>query len=187
MIAERIAFPPIKESDMIRHHERRGDRVNRQNRLLLIFVAASLSGSCAEAAQQVQQFECGFIYEKMEGGKSGAATCSYTGENVFAVAKEHAPTNEHCRTEPNSGYEDLVNFRIDLTTNKVAWDDQTGLSPFYEPHMIEYYMRHENISKEAATEKVAKSKGSVHYDFNILHTDRIADKTHVDEITQSPI
>jgi len=123
----------------------------------------------------------------MEGGKSGAATCSYTGENVFAVAKEHAPTNEHCRTEPNSGYEDLVNFRIDLTTNKVAWDDQTGLSPFYEPHMIEYYMRHENISKEAATEKVAKSKGSVHYDFNILHTDRIADKTHVDEITQSPI
>jgi hypothetical protein len=155
---------------------------------LLVITAAALCCNRATYAQQSPQFECGFVYEKMEGGKSGAATCSYTGENVFAVAKEHAPTNEHCRTAPNSRYEDLVNFRIDLTTRKVAWDRQSGLSSFALPQMIEYYMRKENLTKEAATAKVAKLKDvSLHYDFDIIHTDKIADRTNVDELTQSPL
>jgi hypothetical protein len=30
-------------------------------------------------------FECAFIYDKFKGGKSGDASCSYEGENVFSA------------------------------------------------------------------------------------------------------
>jgi hypothetical protein len=172
----------------MRDHQHHRDYI-RQYRLLLAITAA-MGSICNAAAQQAQQFECGFIYEKMEGGKSGAAACSYSGEKVFSLpGSPPFSSNEHCKTETNGGYEDLVNFRVDLTTNKVVWDNQSGLSPFYVPHMAEYLMQKEKLSKEAAAEKAAKlgGGGSHHYDFNILHTDKIFDIAYVDEISKKQL
>jgi hypothetical protein len=156
---------------------------------LLLAITVTMGSICHAAAQQAQQFECGFVYEKMKDGKSGAASCSYSAEKVFSFAGATPfPSKEHCRTEDNGRYEDLVNFRVDLATNKVAWDEQSGLSPFYVPRMIEFYMREEKLSKEAATEMVARSQGSTtHHDFDILHTDKIFDITYVDEITKKSL
>jgi hypothetical protein len=153
---------------------------------LLLAIAATMGSICHAAAQQAQQFECGFIYQKMEGGKSGSAACSYLGEKVFSRPRAPFSSKEHCQTEDNANYDDIMNFRVDFTTNTVAWDNQRGASPFFVPHMIEYYMRKEKLSKEAATEMVSR-KVQGHYDFKILHTDKIFDITDVDEISKTPL
>jgi hypothetical protein len=130
-------------------------------------------------------FECGFIYDKFKGGKSSKAACSYEGEKVFSVPGGSGfPANEHCKTEPVTGYTDLINFRIDLSKNKVTWEEQYGLAPFYEPEMIEYIMRTEKLSREEATKRVKGPYSATTYDFNIYHTERIYDTIFVDEVTR---
>src|SRR6516162_8203745 len=103
-----------------------------------------------------QDLNVGFISEKFKGGKSGVAACSYEAEKVFSAPGEKSfPANEHCQTEPvRFGYTDLENVRIDLSENKVTWDQQFGYFSFDEPDMIEFIMRREKITKEEATKRV---------------------------------
>jgi hypothetical protein len=129
-------------------------------------------------------FECGFIYDKFKGGKSSEAACSYDGEKVFGTAGEPFPARLHCKTESVGGFHDLINFRIDLAANTVTWDDQYGLSAFYQLEMIKYYMQTQKISEAEATAKVKGPWRLIHYAFNIRHTEKIYDHIHTDEINR---
>jgi hypothetical protein len=159
--------------------------------LWLVVSSVTLCCICEAVAQQgghnAKAFECGFVYDKMKGGKSSAATCSYTGEMVFGTPNEPFPAKEHCKTESNNGYEDFINFRIDLVANTVTWDEQSGLAPFYEPHMIEYYTQKEKLSREEATARVKVKRPLIHNAFDIRHTDKIYDRIFTDEINRTAL
>jgi hypothetical protein len=126
-------------------------------RKIVLAVAAILVGNSYGFSQQVAHdargFECGFISEKTKGGKSGEASCSYTGERVFSTASRSFPSREHCETKEVFGFDD-VRLQIDFETNKVVWNWEKGLAPFAVSQMIEYYMRTEKIKREEATRKV---------------------------------
>jgi len=126
-------------------------------RKAVLAVAAILVGNSSSFSQQVvhdaRGFECGFIYEKTKGGKSGKASCSYTGERVFGTSSRSFPPREHCDTKEVFDFED-IRLRIDLQVNNVVWEREEGLAPFAIAEMIGYYMRKENISREQATRKV---------------------------------
>jgi hypothetical protein len=136
-----------------------------------------------QAKHDATGFECGFIYDKFKGGKSGDATCSYEGEKVFGLGGIRAPANEHCKTEPVANYVDLVNVHIDLSNNKVTWEEQRGSASFFEPGVIEYIMRKEKLSKAEATKMVTEPLITP-FDFTIYHTERIYDGISVDEVTR---
>jgi hypothetical protein len=159
-------------------------------KLTLVALLVSVSGS-EVAAQQMSQnpkaFECGFIYDKFKGGKSGEASCSYMGEKVFSTANDPFPANEHCKTEPVFGFTDLKNFQIDLPTKKLTWDAQGGLASFAEAEMIDYYMKKEKISREEATKRATTKQPIVHYAFTISHAQRIYDTIYIDEINRTPL
>ncbi len=131
---------------------------SQEKRTIVLAVAAILVGNSYGFSQQVvhdaRGFECGFIYDKTKRGKSGDASCSYTGERVFGIAHSLPPW-EHCKTEQVFDFKD-VKLRIDFEANNVVWEQQEGLAPFAIPQMIDYYMREEHIGREEAARKVNK-------------------------------
>src|SRR5262245_46032188 len=106
-------------------------KLMRSRKLFIATVCVTMCCLGKVLAQQEKHdatgFECGFIFDKFKGGKSGAAACSYNGEKVFGTPGQRLPANEHCETEQVHGYDDLLNFRIDLSSNKVTSDAQHGL------------------------------------------------------------
>src|SRR5689334_15550069 len=95
------------------------------------------SPAVAQVVHDARGFDCGFLYEKTKGGKSGEATCSYTGEQVFATGH---PAGEHCYTQNVFQFED-IKLRVDLASSNVTWEREKGLAPFAVTQMIEHYMR----------------------------------------------
>jgi hypothetical protein len=154
-----------------------------------LFIAAVLISNSSAFAQKVvhdaRGFECGFVYEKTKGGKSGAASCSYTGETVFSSASRSLPRNEHCYSETVFSYEDF-NLQVDLAANKVVWDREDGLAPFAFARMVEYYMRTDKLGKEEATRRATKrSPVPKQVTYDILGMQKGDEFVSQDPITQS--
>ncbi|YBW37785.1 hypothetical protein ACMYR2_0275 [Nitrobacter sp. TKz-YC01] len=148
----------LAELDRDKTRDQLGDTVHLEGHRAALVIAVVFIGYSSAFAQNVvhnaRGFECGFIYEKTKNGKSGDASCSYTGETVFSSASRSLPRNEHCYTKNVFSYEDF-NLQIDLAASKVVWDREDGLAPFAFTRMVEYYMRTEKIGKEEATRRVA--------------------------------
>jgi hypothetical protein len=90
-----------------------------------------------QTTREARAFECGFIYDKIKTGKSGDASCSYTGEKVFSTASKPFPAREHCDTKRVFSFED-IRLNIDFVTNQVAFEREDGLAPFAVEEMIDY-------------------------------------------------
>ena len=153
--------------------------------LLLIASACCVSEVYAQQSQHnVNAFECGFIYDKFQGGKSSAASCSYMGEKVFSTATNPFPASEHCQTENIFNYDDLVNFEIDLMTNRVSWIERIGIATFAVPEMIDYYMRKDHLSREEATKRADTPPHDLPVEYTITNTETVYDTIYQDEITR---
>ena len=77
--------------------------------LILLFQFPSVSFS--------QTFKCEFIQEKFEGGSSNNGICS--GDPELNLGRK---SNDHCWTEPiNNGYEDYLDFEVDLNSGVINW------------------------------------------------------------------
>jgi hypothetical protein len=161
-----------------------------QKRKIALAIAALLVGNDQGYSQQVvhdaRGFECGFIYEKTKGGKSGEASCSYTGERVFSTSSRPFPPREHCDTKEVFSFED-VNLRIDLGANRVVREREGGLAPFAVSQMIDYYMRKENIGKDEATRKVTKRPqlSPKQLTYRIFHVHKGGEFVSHDPVTQA--
>ncbi|WP_416193510.1 hypothetical protein [Nitrobacter sp. TKz-YC01] len=165
----------MAELDRDKTRDQLGDTVHLEGHRAALVIAVVFIGYSSAFAQNVvhnaRGFECGFIYEKTKNGKSGDASCSYTGETVFSSASRSLPRNEHCYTKNVFSYEDF-NLQIDLAASKVVWDREDGLAPFAFTRMVEYYMRTEKIGKEEATRRVAEPRPvmkQVTYDILGIH------------------
>jgi hypothetical protein len=162
-----------------------------QKRKIAVVIVTILVGNSYGFSQQVvhdaRGFDCGFIYGKTKGAKSGEASCSYTGERVFSDTWRslHGP-REHCDTKEVFSFED-VTLRIDFKANNVVWEREEGLAPFAVSQMIDYYMRKENIGREEAAQKVTQrpppSWKQMTYD--IFHVYKSDEFVSSDPITQA--
>lgn len=117
------------------------------------FLVSAGQSSSQEVVHDARGFQCGFIYDKTKGGKSGEASCSYTGDKVFSTLDRPFPPREHCETKEVFRFED-IRLRVDFTSDEVVWEPENGLVPFAVSRMIEYYMRKEKIGREEAALKV---------------------------------
>jgi hypothetical protein len=160
-----------------------------QKRKIALTVAAILAGNscgfCQQVVHDARGFECGFIQEKTKGGKSGEASCSYTGEKVFSNTSRSFPPQEHCDTKKVFGFED-VNLRIDLEANSVVWEREEGLAPFALSQMIDYYMRKEHIGREEATRKATERPQSwKQMTYHIFYVHKGDESVSRDPVTQA--
>jgi hypothetical protein len=132
-----------------------------QKRKVALAVAAILVGNSYGFSQEVvhdaRGFECGFIYEKTKGGKSGAASCSYAPDKVFSNISRSFSPGEFCDIKEVFEFED-IRLRIDFDADKVVWEHEEGLAPFAIPLLVDHLMRKEHIGKAEATKKVTQPK-----------------------------
>jgi len=64
---------------------------------------------------------------------------------------------------------------------------QSGIAPFYEPDMIEYYMQTEKLSREEAISKVKVTYPLFHPAYDIYHIGKIYDAIFIDEVSRTTL
>lgn len=73
-----------------------------------------------------QKFQCSFISEKVDDGKSNRAICTGSPEFGFGGVLPPQVRNQHCKVEKPYEYYDLTNFLVDLDRKQVSWIGVSG-------------------------------------------------------------
>jgi hypothetical protein len=114
---------------------------------VFIFVVVSILAFIGTGLAET--FECAFLQDKYESGKSNKASCSMLPEKVYST-KDYTPKkNEHCEVIGVYLYEDLEDVKIDTEKSTVSWVEHTGFTEDAKKTQKKYYLKEGKSAKEA--------------------------------------